>query len=538
MERKLLAIEADYDDAVARVRYFEGLVLEREAGTHAEQEQREQLERQLDKARSELGSLRNKLAEAEATRDAARLDAEASAHESAESERRFAEQASELSVAVREAKRHEGIARDLLEELRGLEQRALVAVEHDARVSELEAERERAMQRALEAEVARESAQMRVDELRAQVEQPRLARVEAADDQHFKLLQTQLEQAQRDVRAAGIELTSLRRERDHQQEALHILRQERADEVETLHTLRGERIGLALRLDESEEALRSSRVEASADDRELDTRLGLAEARAQAALSALGEAEQSIKSLRSELDQQSQRPQPQIDPVRIEELESQLSRAEQRVDSLERELEEADRFAEDHAEDAERVETLEVQLESARQKLDTLDDDVRALQDELFASKEQQRERERVLTETQAALAALQGDAGRVASEASTRVELLLRRESELRSERDDAHAALAEARAILSHLAVRVGAETHDLPAIMQALDQHTSQPSLMESLRMALADAQAARSDSEHQMSRMSRQLEESEARVRELEGSLQTPQALPHRFDPPEV
>ncbi|HEX6239696.1 MAG TPA: methyltransferase domain-containing protein, partial [Polyangiales bacterium] len=168
LERKLLAIEADYDDAVARVRYFEGLALEREA----ESSQRDELSRKLRAAHDELSALQQKLKRVEAEHGQLAASADSVANETGEYEQRLSELAKQLTAAQAETKRQESISRDLLEELRGLEQRALVTVEHDARVAELEAERERAMQRALEAELARESAQMRVDELRAQLEEP------------------------------------------------------------------------------------------------------------------------------------------------------------------------------------------------------------------------------------------------------------------------------------------------------------------------------------------------------------------------------
>jgi hypothetical protein len=108
----------------------------------------------------------------------------------------------------------------------------------------------------------------------------------------------------------------------------------------------------------------------------------------------------------------------------------------------------------------------------------------------------------------------------------------------ELRAERDDAHAALAEARAILSQLAARVGANTHDLPAIMQALDAQSAPPSMLDALRKALVEAQAARSDAEYQLSRLSLQLEERDTRIRQLEEGVHTPPLSERNFEPPEV
>jgi chromosome segregation ATPase len=762
LERKLLAMEADYDDAVGRVRYLERLLLEREAESKSESEQEHRLEADLRAARAELGELRERLSGADAEREAARADAQAAAQEITDVERRLSELSAELNAARADVKRQETVARDLLEELRGLEQRALVAVEHDARVSELEAERERAMQRALEAEVARESAQMRVDELRAQLEPSGHAPSAA-----------QIAELERKLAEAEAETSKLRGRR--------------SDETSALYVLRGERNGLRLRLAETEQALLGVQADAQDDEGALDSRLALAEARAQAAIEALGAAEESLKTLRATADQQLALAGPGT--RQLEELETQLARAERRIETLERELEEADRFAEDHAADSERVEALERELLEAREKLDELDDEVRAAQDELFAKRgelrakdeqleetrralssptvhgdehaqeqlrsseaqlaeardalaearralaerdgaeqelrerdqqlaearealaearralaereeseqelrardeqlsearrtlaahgyererveeqlrarddqladarqtiathqqdrerveeqlraqdeqlgearrtialheherqrleedlrtaddqladarralaahEQERdrveedlrdrdeqlrdkedqlaearrvlathadERERVgeelrakeeqLEQARRAIAALElereqveADLGaRIASEreraeaeVGQRLEQLTQRERDLRAQVEDGHAALAEARAILSHLAVRVGADTHDLPAIMQALDQQSSPP-MLDALRTALAEAQAARSDGEYQLSRMGRELEQKEARIRELEESLHAPPA-PQHFEPPEV
>jgi chromosome segregation ATPase len=547
LERKLLAIEGDYDDAVGRVRYLERLVLEREAETKGEREREEQLQSELRGARADLAELHEKLAAADAEREAARVEAEAAAAETADVERRLAELSSELNAVRKDLKRQETISRDLLEELRGLEQRALVAVEHDARVSELEAERERAMQRALEAEVARESAQMRVDELRAQLEPSGQAPAVAPQV---------VAELERKLADAETELSSLQRKLADAETELSTLRTRRADETSALYVLRGERNGLRMRLAETEQALVGAEANAREDDGALDNRLALAEARAQAAIEALGAAEASLKTLRASADEQVTRAQP--DESRVQELEASLARAERRVDTLERELEEADRFAEDHAEDADRIDTLERELSAARQKLDELEDEVRAAQDELRAAqdelraaqdelraaqdelrakKDELRGKEEQLAEMREATSTLERERAHVEADASMRIEQLTRRQSELRGELEDGHAALAEARAILSHLAVRVGADTHDLPAIMQALDQQTSPP-MLDALRTALAEAQAARSDGEYQLSRLTRELELRDERIRELEESLHAPAGPQPSFEPPEV
>jgi SAM-dependent methyltransferase len=529
LERKLLAIEADYDDAVARVRYFEGLVLEREAHEEADRGRGKDADRETSRLREELARLESKLKAAEAGEGSV-------ASESAEYERRLLELGSELSTALRETKRQEQIARDLLEELRGLEQRALVTVEQDARVAELEAERERAMQRALEAEVARESAQMRVDELRAELEQPpALATPSTALSADFASARAELE-AERDRLVH--ELEALRR---HRSDELDAQRQQENEQLAQVSALRGERTGLRLRLDEAESALAAFEQTARDDGRALDTRLSLAEARADAAIEALGAAETSLKSLRSEVDRgDAERGiSAPVDGGRTAELEALLERAGHRIESLERELEEADRFAEENADDLNRLDALESELDGTRQKLDQVDDEVRTLQDELFSKKQLLEEREAERAQNDAQVQQLRAQLAQLSGEHGVRLEQLARRESELAAERDDAHAGLAEARAILSHLAARVGADTHDLPAIMHALDQHAAPPSTLDALRKALVEAQAARSDAEYQLSRISLQLEERESRIRQLEDSAHQNLAPPsNNFDPPEV
>ena len=168
-ERKLLAAEADYDDAVARVRYFESAIGEREAAVVHDRERREAAERELGHAKGDLASARERLQRLESERDAAKADYETLVHERDDLEQRLTELGQQLLGLERDKKHHEQVARDLLEELRRLERDKTTSVEHDARVAELEAERERAVQRALEAEVAREAAQMRADELRAEL---------------------------------------------------------------------------------------------------------------------------------------------------------------------------------------------------------------------------------------------------------------------------------------------------------------------------------------------------------------------------------
>jgi chromosome segregation ATPase len=243
-----------------------------------------------------------------------------------------------------------------------------------------------------------------------------------------------------------------------------------------------------------------------------------------------------VKQLRQELDEARK---DGGDAARADELEALLSRAEKRIDSLERELEEADRFAEEHADDVNRIEALETELGDTRGKLDSVDDEVRALQELLAAKKETLREREAQLTVAHDNVTTARAEGARAIIDAENRAEQLARREMELRAERDDAHAALAEARAILSHLAARVGADTHDLSSIMHALDQQSAPPSMLDALRKALVEAQAARSDAEYQSSRLSLQIEERDQRIRQLEEGVHAP-AVSQRnnFDPPEV
>jgi hypothetical protein len=70
-----------------------------------------------------------------------------------------------------------------------------------------------------------------------------------------------------------------------------------------------------------------------------------------------------------------------------------------------------------------------------------------------------------------------------------------------------------------------------------MQAIDQQSTPP-VLGALRTALVEAQAARSDSEYELSRMSRELELKEQRIRELEESLHAPAPPQRSFEPPEV
>jgi SAM-dependent methyltransferase len=445
-ERKLLAAEADYDDAVARVRYFESTVGEHEAAAQHDRERREASERELAHAKSELAGVADKLRRLEAERDGARADHDVTGRGLAELEQRLVELGKQVLSLEQDKKHHEKTARDLLEELRRLERDSSASVEHDARVAELEAERDRAVQRSLEAEVAREAAQMRTDELRSELEaqtalhsaQPRAEEPSAADASRYD---------------DGAELTRTRAELAHN---------------------RGERQGLRLRLEEAELALLAT---SSPGQQLRDAVAELAEVRLRLAhtdalLHAIREAQPSQRS-----PFESTFP---LDGDRVRELEAQLVQADQRLAELTRELEEADRFAELHAEDAERLGQVESALESSRGRLEDLEDELRALEQEVRSTREE--------------VATAREQAERATSEAHARLERAERHEAE----RDDARAALAEARSILSQLANRVGADENDPPSIVEALqaqrDAQTGEADRMvEALRSELASRDA---------------------------------------------
>jgi DNA repair exonuclease SbcCD ATPase subunit len=423
-ERKLLAAEADYDDAVARVRYFEGAIGEHEASTRHERERREASERELAQAKKELAQRQQSAQRDESERAAARAELETAAGEIEELEQRLLGLGRQVLELEQDKRAHEQTARDLLEELRRLENETTAAVEHDARVGELEAERDRAVERALDAEVAREAAQMRSDELRAELEAMHARRVIESQDEAGR--------AQRN------ELASVAAE----------LGRTRAE----LSRLGGENRGLGLRVQEAENALTHSMAVPEQRNHELsELRNRLIQTEAQ--LHALREAPE-----RRTYEASAQQNSP--------ELSQQLSAADQRLSELTRELEEADRFAELHAEDAERLSDVEAELEDAREKVEDLRQELRASDDELHAVRSQLR---------------LQADelerAQRVLGESSRRD-----------VERDDALAALADARAILAQLAGGVGADENDPPSIVQAVLAKSSDASEREAAIDAL--------------------------------------------------
>lgn len=429
LDRKLAEAEGDYDDAVARIRYLEGEVLEREGELERERAAREESERALADARAIADEALEKLRAVEQEREGLRAEVSELSAACTDFERRLAEVGEQMRALSQDKKHHETVARDLLEELRRREKDELAAVEHDARVKELEAERERAVQRALEAELARESAQMRADELRAQLgAEPR-----------------------------------------------------RGMSGEERDAARGELTGLRLRVQEAEAALRahvagSARREAEALER-AQARIAELEAalRAQAEAPSGVEAEQEldaararIDALEAEVERLGRRVQ---DADRVVALEAELDRLDHRVRELTLELEEADRVAEAHAEDADRIDALEAELEVSRRRVDELDDELRATLEALRAAKR---------------------DAEQAATEASTRLELAQRREQEARGERDDARAALAEARAILAQLASKVDANAEDPRSIVQALEQR-ERPDELAELKATLHEREA---------------------------------------------
>lgn len=362
------AAEADLEDSFARVRWLESQIAEKDAAAAHEREARLKAERQLEHGKTELEGLKGKLSAAQAERDAARADVEAARAETAEIEERLAERGAHIQSLEHDIKRSETAARDLLEELRRIEHERSTAAEQDGRIAELEGDVARAAARALEAEVAREAALMRVDELRAKVQkleaQPVSTGVDAALEGTLFGLRMRLRELEQTLKDA------------ERAEA----RREEARDVE-----RGEITGLTLRLAEAERAL----------------------------------AARPLTQPREESDER-----------------------DVRIASLERELEEADRFAEAHADDVERIESLEAELTRLQRRYDDLEDDLRATQDDLQAAR---------------------AEIEHIAVESSARVELAQKREVEARSERDHARAALEEARGILAQLTGKVANDIRD---------------------------------------------------------------------------
>jgi SAM-dependent methyltransferase len=464
-ERKLLAAEADYDDAVARVRYFESAAAEHEANVRHDRERREASERELAHVKGELAGAADKLTRSENERLAARTEYEESARELSELEQRLVELGKQVLTLEQDKKQHEETARDLLEELRRLEHDKTAAVEHDARVAELEAERERAVQRALEAEVAREAAQMRSDELRSELEELSAQRAQ----QHEKTArESQPDPAQvRGAELAGNELELARARNDAARQ-------------------RGECQGLRLRLNEAELALATLstpievKLESSHQQSKELAELRLRLATTEAALHAIREAPAHNMHIRPRFAESEADARAALE--RAQQLEQQLNSADLRLSELTRELEEADRFAELHAEDAERLNSVETELENSRRRLDDLEDELRSVEEELRSARI-------ALNSRQDDLARAQDNAERVVAEAASRLSQAERHEAE----RDAARAALADARAALSQLASRVGADENDHSSIMLAYaaqrDSHTESERAVDSLRDELS-------------------------------------------------
>ncbi|MET0283958.1 MAG: hypothetical protein ABW352_05790, partial [Polyangiales bacterium] len=160
----------------------------------------------------------------------------------------------------------------------------------------------------------------------------------------------------------------------------------------------------------------------------------------------LGQAEAALHAMREASAAQPVTPRA---VPRERALEEQLREAEERLGELTRELEEADRFAELHAEDAERLSDVEAALDDARDKVDDLRQELRATDDELSTARE--------LLRTQA--------------EELQRAQHVLGEATRRDAERDDALAALADARGILAQLAGGVGADENDHSSIVQAV-------------------------------------------------------------------
>ena len=473
LEGRLLSVEADYDDAVGRVRYFEGLVGDREASLEKALVQVDQLEHELERAREGDEKALAQVASAETAAREAQAGEEAARSEAEELEQRLREVGNTLAETKAELKQKEITALDLLEELRRLEGDAREGVEHDARVAELEAERERAVQRALEAEVARESAQMRVDELRAQ-----LLQLEGEADRASVIAAD----AAATASGTSVEQASLER----------ALRESECEREQ----LRGERQGLSFRVADLEQTL--SAMAAVPVQVELSASGILASADASA-----GEPPASQARL-EELD------------AKLSELDALLRSTRERNDALVRELEEADRVAASHAADLERLEEAEGELGDVRRKLDLAQDDLRAEQ-------EARQGFERRMHETQDEVSSAREQVARIEADTGAQMEMLRRREAESQAERDDAQAALAEARAILGQLAARLGAEGSDAPAIIHALEQRSLATGQLDALQDALGQSERARGAAEHALSHSQATLAVRDARIRELEERL---------------
>lgn len=471
LEQKLLEIEGDYDDAVGRVRFLENELSERENARDRDRGQRKELERELAQQQQALSSAEMQRKKAEQTRDNAQGELDALQDERAALEGRLKEAAGQILALGRDIKHHQTVGKDLLEELRRREEVGQVSIEHDARVAELEAERARAVERVLEAELARESATLRADELRAKLhaalESALRAESRAAEQPHVPEVPPA-----RSAPSAGHDLAESR----------------------------GEVSGLRFRVAEAERALHVQREKAQTLlQKEVESESPVVEENVRLH-NLLDQAQDRIEDLEDELARVRDKSE---GADRTVELEAELDRMDHRVRELTRDLEEADRLAESHAEDSERLEAMDVELEAARRRLDSLDDELRSTQDELRAAR---------------------SDAEMLVAEAATRVEIAQQKAVEARSERDDARVALSEARAILAQLAGSAGEAARDVsqvPAFSEkegAVEAH---------LRGELAERNARLLDVERELAERAQRILQLEENLRaQIRGSVPPP------------
>jgi hypothetical protein len=381
-------------------------------------------------------------------------------------------------------------------------------VEQVARVAELEAERDRAVQRALEAEVAREAAQMRVDELRAQQlpgqgSEPVSREAELEGTLlGLRMRVTELEQRLAEAthprhseppvamasHSESWSLSALTQGKPAANAASH-------DEVHGEYALNGDSslsgertLNGDVRWPEDGSAVPDSTIPEAApvDDstlvavskraRELEVRLLEAEtalARAQErALRAetvpppaqaplehtargertgltfrLRETESALEAART-----AKAPAPAMDfdaVVNTERVryEAVLAGLNGRIDELERRRDELESKREE----------LERELEEADRAAEAHAEDgerIEALEFELEATRRRLDAAEDELRSLEESLRGARAETEHASLEASARVELAQRRESDARNERDAARAALEEARAMLAQLA------------------------------------------------------------------------------------
>jgi hypothetical protein len=563
-EQKLLSAEADYDDAVAKVRYFEAQVSERERALGEERAQREKRERELKKLESAFAKSDDKLARADAEAKAARAEAESARSELAELEERLRETSAGLRTAQADQKRAETVARDAVEELRRLEHGALERTEHDARVQELSAERDRAVQRALDAEVARESAQLRADELRAELlEQSAGSRGAVVDEQALIAVEVALQDSesaraelarelddaraaladsQSALAAAGERLLELDRalaDRERgltelqgsalrsealavqidtlQAELLQLKRAQRepvaAPSQAALSELSGERTGLLLRVREAESALRSAFVRGQA----LEARVielscpPVASIPGSGALSSLRERAELADAERERAERHSAEL-----AQRVAELDAELTAARGEAKAAVS-ASELDELRDALARAEQRIDDLSRELDEAdRIAAVHAEDDgrIETLEGELEAARRHMDELDDDVRGRDEEMRTLREESEARVAHSEAKAEESQRREAEARAERDAAHTALSEARSILSQLASRVGADASDPNALMEALDRNSVPPALVDALRTALDEAQRDRREAIERAGELERRVSELES------------------------